>query len=97
MRQGFAANLVRQRYLGDCADDEHGGSTMACQFFQWLVATEGPSTLQHGLVGIGCLLTYDLFGRWRKSRRQLQTSAAGEVTPEQILADHEREEQRRAA
>ena len=24
---------------------------MACQLFQWLIAGEGPSTLQHGLVG----------------------------------------------
>ncbi|HTQ38678.1 MAG TPA: hypothetical protein VMJ32_06605 [Pirellulales bacterium] len=70
---------------------------MACQIFQCLLAGEGPSTLQHALVGIGCLLTYDLFSRWRKRRRALQISDAGAATAEQILHDPQREEQRRAA
>jgi hypothetical protein len=67
---------------------------MACQIFKWLLASEGPSTLQHGLVGIGCLLTYDLFGRWRK-RRRLQASDAGADTAQQVLSYPEREEQQR--
>lgn len=70
---------------------------MACQLFQWLIAGEGPSTLQHALVGIGCLLAYDAFSRWRKRRHELRISEAGADTTKQIRSTSDREEQRRAA
>lgn len=70
---------------------------MACQIFQWLLAGEGPSTLQHGLVGIACLLTYDLFSRWRKRRHPLQMSDARTAKANQTVSYPEQEDQRRAA
>ncbi|HEY2762384.1 MAG TPA: hypothetical protein VGI75_16610 [Pirellulales bacterium] len=70
---------------------------MACQLFQWLIAGEGPSTLQHALVGIGCLLAYDALGRWRKRHHDLRISDSGTATTEQIQSSLDREEQRRAA
>ena len=70
---------------------------MACQFFQRLIAGEGPTSLQHALVGIGCLLAYDALSRWRKRRRRLQISDAGSATIEQIQSTADREQKRRAA
>ncbi|HEY2827287.1 MAG TPA: hypothetical protein VGJ04_06770 [Pirellulales bacterium] len=69
---------------------------MACQFFQWLIAGGGPSTFQHALVGVGCLLAYDAVSRLLK-RRQLQISDAGAATIQQIQSTTDRDEQRRAA
>jgi hypothetical protein len=77
-------------------DDEHGGSTMACQIFQWLLAGEPPALYQ-AMVGVGCLLTYDLVSRWRKHRRQLQMSESGKTTAEQVQSHPEYDDQRRAA
>jgi hypothetical protein len=70
---------------------------MACQLFQWLIAGEGPSTLQHGLVGIGCLLAYDAVKRLRTGGRELQISDAGAATVEQIHSTGDRDQRRRAA
>jgi hypothetical protein len=42
---------------------------MDCQFFQWLIAGAGPTTIQHALVGIGCLLAFDAVSRWRNGRK----------------------------
>ena len=42
---------------------------MACQIAQWLISATTPSTLQHALVGIGCLLAYDQLVRWRRARK----------------------------
>ncbi len=47
---------------------------MACQIFRWLIAGAGPTTLQHALVGIGCLLAFDAASRWWKRR---PTSSSG--------------------
>ena len=44
---------------------------MACQIAQWLVAATTPSTLQHALVGIACLLAYDRLVRWRRARKAM--------------------------
>jgi hypothetical protein len=41
---------------------------MACQIFRWLIAGAGPTTLQHALVGVGCLLAFDITNRWWKRR-----------------------------
>ena len=41
---------------------------MACQIFRWLIAGAGPTTLQHALVGVGCLLAFDATSRWWKRR-----------------------------
>jgi hypothetical protein len=70
---------------------------MACQWIQWLFAGEGPSTLQHALVGIGCLLTYDAWSRWRTLRHELRISNEGAATVKQIQPTTVRDEQRRAA
>src|SRR5262249_52370341 len=51
------------------AANEHGGSAMACQVFQWLLIAVEPTAMEHALIGIGCLLTYDAVSRWRKKRR----------------------------
>jgi hypothetical protein len=72
---------------------------MACQVFQWLIAGAGPTALEHALVGIGCLLTYDALSRWRKKRRAAQIDAA-DVLPSGNLPPVEQreiEQQRRAA
>jgi hypothetical protein len=68
---------------------------MACQFFQHLIAGEGPSALQHALVGIGCLLAYDALSRWRKHRRQL--AIYREKIPPSDRPSADETEQRRAA
>jgi hypothetical protein len=70
---------------------------MACQLFQWLIAGEGPSSLEHALVGIGCLLAYDALSRWRKRRRQPRISNASAAVAEHIQSSNDREQQRRAA
>jgi hypothetical protein len=70
---------------------------MACQWIQWLFAGEGPSTLQHGLVGIGCLLTFDAWNRWRSTNREFRISNEGAATVKQIRPTSVRDEQRRAA
>jgi hypothetical protein len=48
---------------------------MECQLFQWLIAGAGPTTLQHALVGIGCLLAFDAAIRWRTGRKGLAAVA----------------------
>jgi hypothetical protein len=45
---------------------------MACKFLQWILAGAGPTSLQHGLVGVGCLLAYDAVTRWRKRNQPKQ-------------------------
>ena len=70
---------------------------MACQLFQWLIAGEGPSTFQHALVGIGCLLLYDAVSRWRAHSRQFRMTNAGAHTAKQIRSTAANEQQRRAA
>lgn len=61
---------------------------MICRIFDWLVAGAGPTTLQHALVGIACLLTYDAVARWRKKR------PAQDAGRSETVAEHQR---RRAA
>lgn len=41
---------------------------MDCLVFQWLFAGAGPTTLQHALVGIGCVLALDAMTGWRRRR-----------------------------
>ncbi len=54
---------------------------MSCEVLQWLIAGAGPSTLTHGLIGIGCVLAYDTCQRWwNRSRPQL---TADETRPRQ--------------
>jgi hypothetical protein len=70
--------------------------SMACQIFQWLLAREGPTTLQHALVGIGCLLTYDLVSRMRK-RRKYATEQADTLPVQAKPSDADSTQWRRAA
>ncbi len=49
-------------------ETEHGGSAMACQVFRWLLAGAGPTSFQHALVGMGCLLAFDVASRWWRRR-----------------------------
>lgn len=55
---------------------------MECQLFQWLIAGAGPSTMQHALVGIGCLLAFDGVNRWRNGRKAAVVVVTSEEQPE---------------
>jgi hypothetical protein len=68
---------------------------MICQLFNWLSGGySGLSTLQLALVGIGCLLTYDLLSRRRKnsaSSASASSASANNVSPEpQARPEHRR-------
>ncbi len=67
---------------------------MECQIFQWLIAGAGPTTLQHALVGIGCLLAVDAWNRWRQGRKNLSSEVC-ENRPE--VFDHSVDDYRQAA
>jgi hypothetical protein len=62
---------------------------MACKFLQWILAGAGPTSLQHGLVGVGCLLAYDAVTRWRK-RNQPKQSVEVETTEESPQQEYRR-------
>jgi hypothetical protein len=60
---------------------------MECQLFQWLIAGAGPTTVQHALAGIGCLLAYDAISRWRKTGKP-DVIAMPEQRPESAEEDY---------
>jgi hypothetical protein len=60
---------------------------MACKLVEWLIASAGPSALQHGLVGVACLLAYDAANRWRKRR---SVSPTDESKPEEPANEYRR-------
>lgn len=61
---------------------------MECQLFQWLFAGAGPTTIQHALVGIGCLLAFDAVHRWRKGRTAAVVVVTSEEQPEWVEDDY---------
>jgi hypothetical protein len=61
---------------------------MECQFFQWLIAGAGPTTLQHALVGIGCLLAFDAVNRWRKGPKTAVVVVTNEEQPDWAEDDY---------
>jgi hypothetical protein len=65
---------------------------MECQFAHWLFAGTGPTTIQLALVGIGCLLAFDVARRWQTGRKAAVVVVTSEEQPEWA-----EEEYRRAA
>jgi hypothetical protein len=63
--------------------------------FQFLVAGADRTTLEHAMIGIGCLIVYEGFSRWRHNRKPPGKNAV-DLAPHNDVAEHD-PERRRAA